>query len=74
MPKIDVRQVAQQVSERLEPLYRESILPAYQATAEEDGTMTHISAMTAEIEMLRQYLERYVTELVSEVVHQLDEA
>lgn len=74
MTNIDVKQVAQEVSARLEPIYQESILPAYEAAAEDDGKLSRTGAMTAEIEMLRQHLERYVTELVSEVVRRIGEA
>ncbi|OME22213.1 hypothetical protein BSK63_31220 [Paenibacillus odorifer] len=74
MTKINVPQLAQETSARLEPVYRELVQTAYQAVADDDGSLSRTSAMTVEVEMLRQYLERYVSELVSEVVRQLDEA
>ncbi|WP_151737253.1 hypothetical protein [Paenibacillus tengchongensis] len=74
MSNIDVKQIAQEINARLEPKYRDSILPAYKAAADDDGKISRTGVMTVEIEMLRQYLELYVTELVSEVVRRIDEA
>lgn len=72
LSSVDVTKIAGEVSKRLDPLYLESVKSGLAAVADEDGSISRTGLVTVEIEMLRRHLEQYVTELVSEVVRQID--
>ncbi|WP_153979245.1 hypothetical protein [Paenibacillus xylanilyticus] len=66
-----VHKLAIDIRESLLPAHEEKIKAAFEGLADDQGKLTRGTALFAEITLQREYLETYVTELVSRAFDEL---
>lgn len=66
-----IHKLADEVRESLLPIHEQEIKATFEDLADDQGNLTNKTALLAEITLQRQYLETYVTELVSRAFEEL---